>query len=314
MNINMEAQISADNFQDYLVELMTGQREALWQDPTGATLLQWASGNSNTKMINDQVIGTLLGAEPAALHVQDVNGWTPLLHAVSKSNGTSRHSTVQLLIEMGSNVIETLVDGKNALHILCAYDSSMETFMDLIPYFIEIIDDTDNEGNTALSYAAMNSRNPNVAQQIETLVDLGANVNWINKEGTPLIISAAKCLKTTSNMEGIQMLIGKGADPKAKDGDGNTYDDYFPKPENYTKAIEPGTCTLCYTDKATICSASCGHFIYCQSCLNGPAWAYTKCTTCQKPVGKIIDMTHLLGSSGSGNGEVDGDGIVNISV
>lgn len=309
----MGSPISEDNFQDYLVEIMTGVKEPLWQDPSGATLLLWASGNTNTKMINNEVIGNIIGFEPAALHVTDYDGWSPFLHAVAESGRTSSHSTVKMLMEMGSKIDNKLADGKNALHIMCIYGTSDETFIELIPHFLDNIDDTDNDGNTALSYAAIKSRTPNAIQRIETLIDIGSNVNYINKEGTPLLISVAKCLKTTSTMDVIQLLISRGADPKVKDSQGKTYDDYFPKPDNYTKAIEPGMCTLCYSTKATICSASCGHFIFCRDCLSGPASAYTKCTECQKPVGKIIDMTDLLSSS-SVKIDTDNDGNKNISV
>lgn len=112
------------------------------QDKYGRTSLMYAS--RNTRCIGSENEVEILLQNNADVNIQDMNGWTALMHAIeTKIYSTDR--TVKLLLDYNANVNLVNNDGDNAL-ILCLRNFE-ETTNETIKMILEKTDSVDLEIN-----------------------------------------------------------------------------------------------------------------------------------------------------------------------
>ncbi|CAD5216877.1 unnamed protein product [Bursaphelenchus okinawaensis] len=133
----------------------------------------------------------------AEVNVQNTEGWTPLMYAMS--NGCSDAATV--LLQSGANPLALNYKGMMALGLGAAYGhcGTMRNFFKVIQetkgtiHLINIINTRDANSKTPLHYAAENRH----WKAIELLVEQGASADIKDAEGnTPLLLA----VKTKSEM------------------------------------------------------------------------------------------------------------------
>jgi len=109
------------------------------------------------------------------------NGWPMLILAIENAS----REMVEMLLEAGSSPNAKNPEGNTALHAAMALGSAnkIEAVLAKRP----IINASNNEKNTPLNLAIVHGRHYSL---IERLIDKGADINWVNRDGeTPTQIA-----------------------------------------------------------------------------------------------------------------------------
>ena len=194
----------------------------------GETALTYAAANSNADTV-EQLI------ERADLNLRDGQGNTPLYVAIKKKN----IEIFDLLLNRGAdpNSTGTVQNTQNqsALYVAVLIDRP-----DLIQKLLDKGADpqlADSGGAMPISEQIIFS-DPDMTT-IDLLLDKMTNVNQPEKDGSTLLIYAAKNVKMRpeKRQEIMQKLLAKGADKSLKDKNGKTALDYA-KENKQKEAIE----------------------------------------------------------------------------
>jgi ankyrin repeat protein len=153
----------------------------------------------------------------ANIHLRDIEGATPLIHAVKASNACFfQYETWEVEIEENADIEMTAIVERRA-----HYHNSIEAYGRMIDILLEQganINEADDLGNTPLMYAAIQKNKPAVS----LLLDKGADASLVNHDGenallhwlhwTPTDYSDAWNLENINEeLAFIARLIDKGA-------------------------------------------------------------------------------------------------------
>lgn len=172
----------------------------------GDTALIYASNEG----VQD-IVERLLAVEGVDVNVKNIDGNTALLLAVDKSHG----NFIRMLLDAGADVNVKNNNGRTALMIAILDGNSGIAELLLIPRYEANVDIQDNDGNTALLHATINTQE-NRDLLIRLLLIYDANVNIQNKKGETALICAIR--KGSTDI--IDELIEKGADKFKTDNNG----------------------------------------------------------------------------------------------
>ena len=145
-------------------------------------------------------------------NMKDKSGWTPLFYAITHCTG----DIVELLISGGADATIKGPKEEFSLHFAVSEGnlSAVKTLCKLTP---SIINEKDEQGQTALHYAAKKGFD----KAVTFLIKMGVDINAQDKFGqTALHYAAKSCLSTT------KALIDAGAGAFIKDNDGYTAFNY----------------------------------------------------------------------------------------
>lgn len=166
----------------------------------GLSALFYAAGYGNTKMARELI------AKGANLDVNSSHGMTPLM----KASSVCSNEVLEMLINAGADVNPRYDDGTTALmNVASRVDPDSYPFKDYTW--------KDNDGNYFVEFP---KQNPLATAEI--LIRAGSDVNAQNKNGKTALMSAAGNGYTRMS----KFLIEHGANPKTKDNNGKTAEDY----------------------------------------------------------------------------------------
>jgi ankyrin repeat protein len=168
----------------------------------GKTILHLAASQDDWQFVN-----FVLGFNPD-INARDSGGLTPLLAAIDKSAIRS----AGILMEKGADVNVKDRIGRNAIHYLAAAKNATGLLSKLEGSKLDI-NAKDSTGRTPLAMAVENGRTENV----EYLLNIGADVNGIDHAGNALILAAYEKSRPMLNL-----FINRGAKLNVKKSDGKT--------------------------------------------------------------------------------------------
>lgn len=149
---------------------------------------------------SSDLVGLLLGAKADANAVNDL-GETPLMLCIASQS-------MESLIESGAHVDAVDKAGKTALiRSLIGYSSDAHLKVKTLLKAKANPDIKDSEGKTALMYA---SRSDNDSKSVNLLVEFGADLDLLDKDGHPATARASP--------DNLKLLITAGAKPNAYEG------------------------------------------------------------------------------------------------
>lgn len=164
-------------------------------DVNGYTLLMYAAANRDAGMVKTFLEA---GAEPDA---EAKDGMTPLLMAVLKQNAEA----VRMLLDAGADINHINANGWSPLAFAVSNSSGPEMVQLLLDRKADVRFRVG--GQIGLINLALQTKRP--ADVIAELVDAGANVFEVDKDGNGLI---AKAVMLESEPETIKILAKNGAD------------------------------------------------------------------------------------------------------
>ena len=172
-----------------LIELLVNKAKELCRskDVLGCSAIHFCARGVD---LSDNVLDTLLEANPIQLEATDSRGLTPLLMAASVGN----FDNLELLMKRGANGKATSLAGENLLHLAARIGEVPKLESEL---FKSLILGVDREGNTPLHAAAMN----NEAAVCQTLRNRGANLESRNSSGK----TASELLTVAVEAEGAEV-------------------------------------------------------------------------------------------------------------
>jgi len=138
--------------------------------------------------------------------------WTPLHVAISEE----RRDIAVLLLERGADTETRSHQDETALHVAISYGTP-PIARTLLEHGADP-NAPDNLGTTALHVASLARRRSSVVTFVEVLLEYGANVDARDKNGRTPLHEAAYHL----NLEGVVVLLNRGADPRAQTNEGET--------------------------------------------------------------------------------------------
>ena len=158
----------------------------------------------------------------ADINAYDKEGETPLMYAVRNNN----YEAVKALINAGVNVnAQAKSSGTTALMLTgMPVMPGEEALVKIIKALVKAGADLnmqDSSGETALISMCGGGSNPKI-ETIKLFIEAGADVNAANNAGQTALMSIAANIWCEDSAKIAQLLIDEGADPNAKDIDGNT--------------------------------------------------------------------------------------------
>jgi len=176
------------------------------RDQEEQTALMHAAGNNS----NSEVISTLLKAG-VEVNAKNKYGATALMHAAD-NNGNSE--VILTLLEMGADPeLEIELDGKKFKALDFAQDNDALKNTDALQAL-----EAATKANRLSDNDFLELCKTGTLQQVENAIKAGANVNAIDEEGKPALISAA----LNNIPEAITALMKAGADVNKKNEEGIT--------------------------------------------------------------------------------------------
>ena len=146
----------------------------------------------------------------ADIHQIDNDGWTALHYAARDA----KSEIIEYLLSLGVKVNMVSNIGQTPLMCACYDGGRLDNIKTLIKQGADI-HQIDNDGGTALHYAARNAK----SEIIEYLLSLGLKVNMVSNSGqTPLMCAC----RDGGRLDNIKTLIKQGADIHQIDNDGWT--------------------------------------------------------------------------------------------
>ncbi len=159
----------------------------------------------------------------ADINHRDNNNKTPIFEAVGNANyGKSEELVIVYLIENGADI-----NSKSIYNDFPIHRAAMNGYVQAVETIINLggeVDPKNKEGVTPLMWASGGgvSNDPNPII-VKMLISNGANVNAVDKDGkTALIHAAIEGFFTETSTEILAILLENGADINAADNKGNT--------------------------------------------------------------------------------------------
>jgi ankyrin repeat protein len=146
------------------------------KDETGRTPLHWAARGTNNEVLS------YLAEKGAELNALDNNGTAPLHSLASRGNADG----ARILLAKGADINIKAPNQSTALHF-----AALSRRVDMIRLLVEgkaDLESRDQQGRTPLVAAAREMAGPGV---IRTLLDLGANIESVDKSGATALGLAA---------------------------------------------------------------------------------------------------------------------------
>jgi ankyrin repeat protein len=213
--------------------LEKGAKEDL-EDAEGDTSLIKATES------NQEIMRFLLDrqATSQAIHMRDKNGRSLIERAASNGND----EVVKLLLERGAQPTQRLLNDAMSTNFLGILSLVFDKNLDVI----------NNEGNTPLQQALISfesslyeSPYPLLLDQLNLLIDKGANINLANQQGQTILHAIALFKNSDFSLHQkknlIQHFISRGADPHLPDKNGMTVFDLWK--EEYGEDLDIGSST-----------------------------------------------------------------------
>ena len=177
----------------------------------GYTALMWAAGQGRSNIVQSLI------SHGAVVDKTSSDGSTALFFAAQEG----RMNVVPLLLAKGASLKARRADGWTPFICAAAYNQ-----VDMLEFFLlekgADVEEKDNQGDTALMFAAANVFSQDATGEtlpaVNLLLDWKANPNAMNKKGqTPLMLASQK-----GEVEIAKLLISKKADIHAKDKNGKS--------------------------------------------------------------------------------------------
>ena len=164
-----------------------------------------------------------------------VNNWIPLLSPLMVAITNGDVTVVNVLLQNGANANAFAVneDYSRSALMLASIGNNAEIVKILIDFGADV-NVQNNNGWTALTFAASYSKNPQV---VTTLLNFGANVNAKDKDNDTVLINA---VHYNENIEIIKILLQSGAYVNAKNNSGQTALDMATNEKVKNTIIEAG--------------------------------------------------------------------------
>lgn len=153
----------------------------------------------------------------ADINGEDRDGRTLLLYAAGLNEARDGNTDLaKLVVQLGADVSKP--DARNRAPLMVASGFGKFEIVDLLLAKGVQVNAKDIQGRTALMYAAGHNEMTNNTQVIERLIAEGANIEVKDEDGRiALMYAVARC-----NLDEVEFLLEKGADPLATDSDGRT--------------------------------------------------------------------------------------------
>ena len=175
---------------------------------------------------NIHAINILLNAEANSL-ISDSDGYTYLRDAV---RGGFSQVVLETMIIHGADVNTTSKNNKTLLMI--ASENGNTNIINVLLNALADPNNTDDEGDTCLHYAA---RNDCCTEVIQAIISHGADVNATNKtHATALMLACAN-----GNIDALNALLNAGGDPNLADAYGDTCLHYIARNYCCTEVLQP---------------------------------------------------------------------------
>ncbi len=177
----------------------------------GYTALMWAAGQGRSNIVQSLI------SRGAVIDKTSSDGSTALFLAAEEG----RMNVVPLLLARGASLKARRADGWTPFICAAAYNQ-----VDMLEFFLlekgADVEEKDNQGDTALMFAAVNYLREDATDEtlsaVNLLLDWKANPNAMNKKWqTPLMLASQK-----GEVEIAKLLISKKADIHAKDKNGKS--------------------------------------------------------------------------------------------
>lgn len=165
-------------------------------------LLQFTNFNGFTKSLIEDNWKNSNSNEISLITLASILGNTEILQFLL---------TKEKLIDQDAICYASRLSRKNGLDpIMCLLDNGAN------------INYQDDDLNTPLMYAALNSNSTSNLDTVKLLIEKGADINLKCAEGSPVLIEVTRNIKTTSSFETFKYLVDNGADVNVQNDQGFT--------------------------------------------------------------------------------------------